>query len=40
MKKKLVLITGSKQTRIILHNQLKELLGDYISIECFAIDEE
>ncbi|MED4020528.1 sigma 54-interacting transcriptional regulator [Priestia aryabhattai] len=40
MKKKLVLITGSKQTRIILHNQLKELLGDYIFIECFAIDEE
>ncbi|MEH7506205.1 Fis family transcriptional regulator, partial [Priestia megaterium] len=40
MKKKLVLITGSKQTRIILHNQLKELLDDYIFIECFAIDEE
>ncbi|AQU76734.1 hypothetical protein COE67_12105 [Priestia megaterium] len=39
MKRKLVLISGSKQTKLILNKQLIDLLGDYISIHCFAIDE-
>ncbi len=34
-----MLISGSKQTKLILNKQLIDLLGDYISIHCFAIDE-
>ncbi|MFC5774075.1 sigma-54 interaction domain-containing protein [Ectobacillus antri] len=39
MKKSLVLIAGSVKTKEALHHQLKQLLGDYISIDSYAIDE-
>ncbi len=35
----LTIITGSKQTKEVLHEQLEQLTGDYLSIKTFAVDE-
>lgn len=35
----LTIIAGSKQTKEVLHEQLEQLTGDYLSIKAFAVDE-
>ncbi|WP_066299297.1 sigma 54-interacting transcriptional regulator [Bacillus sp. FJAT-29937] len=39
MKQSLTLITGSSQTKLVLQEQLQQLLGDYVQIEIYATDE-
>lgn len=35
----ITLVAGSNKTRIVLHDQLDQLLGDYVEIHSFAVDE-
>lgn len=37
--KNIILVTGSEITRIFLHNQLQECLGEFAFIKSYAIDE-
>ncbi|MEH7343537.1 sigma 54-interacting transcriptional regulator [Bacillus sp. JJ1532] len=39
MKQSLTLIAGSRQTKQVLHEQLQQLLGDYVQIEIYSTDE-
>ncbi|MFK9091940.1 sigma-54 interaction domain-containing protein [Bacillus salipaludis] len=39
IKQSITLITGSSQTKQVLHEQLQQLLGDYVHIESFATEE-
>ncbi len=39
IKQSLTLITGSRQTKQVLHEQVQQLLGDYVQIEIYSTDE-
>ncbi|WP_066067247.1 sigma 54-interacting transcriptional regulator [Neobacillus soli] len=39
IKQSITLITGSSQTKQVLHEQIQQLLGDYIHLQSFAYEE-
>ncbi|MBN9655758.1 sigma 54-interacting transcriptional regulator [Halobacillus sp. GSS1] len=39
MKNQLTLLTGTKETQATLHEQLEDILGEFIHIESYAVDE-
>ncbi|WP_281658099.1 sigma 54-interacting transcriptional regulator [Halobacillus sp. Cin3] len=40
MKNQITLLTGTKETKMALHQQLEDILGEFIHIESYAVDEQ